>query len=86
MASGIQHSMCRLGLLLLVTMHSRLYLLSHHMEFFWLAAAGCAVLSFDPYQLPAIQPVPLLLATPADLDSPLDSAVSELGPAYDIHM
>lgn len=46
-------------------------------------AAGCAVLSFDPHQLPAIQPVPLLLATPADLDSPLDSTVSELGPTYD---
>lgn len=45
--------------------------------------AGCAVLSFDPYRLPAIQPVPLLLATPADLDSPLDSAISELGPTYD---
>lgn len=45
--------------------------------------AGCAVLSFDPHQLPTIQPVPLLLATPADLDSPLDSAISELGPTYD---
>lgn len=44
---------------------------------------GCAVLSFDPYQLPAIQPVPLLLATPADLDSPLDSTIPELGESYD---
>ncbi|KAL3133386.1 hypothetical protein ABBQ38_007254 [Trebouxia sp. C0009 RCD-2024] len=47
------------------------------------ANAGCAVLSFDPYRLPAIQPVPLLLATPADLDSPLDSAISELSPTFD---
>lgn len=47
------------------------------------ANAGCAILSFDAYQLPAIQPVPLLLATPADLDSPLDSAISEMGPTFD---
>ena len=48
-----------------------------------MAGAGCAILSFDAYQSPAIQPVPLLLATPADLDSPLDSAISELGPTFD---
>lgn len=46
-------------------------------------SAGCAVLSFDPYQLPAIQPVPLLLGSPADLDSPLDSTIPELGESYD---
>ena len=45
--------------------------------------AGCAILSFDAYQLPAIQPVPLLLATPSDLDSPLDSAITDAGVVYD---
>ena len=53
------------------------------MKLAWATGAGCAILSFDGYQLPAIQPVPLLLATSADLDSPLDSAISEMGPAFD---
>ena len=53
------------------------------MKLAWATGAGCAILSFDAYQLPAIQPVPLLLATPADLDSPLDSAITEMGPAFD---
>ncbi len=53
------------------------------MKLAWATGAGCAILSFDAYQLPAIQPVPLLLATSADLDSPLDSAISEMGPAFD---
>ena len=44
---------------------------------------GCAILSFDAYQLPAIQPVPLLLASPSDLDSPLDSAITDAGVVYD---
>lgn len=47
------------------------------------ANAGCAILSFDAYQLPAIQPVPLLLASPSDLDSPLDSAITDAGVVYD---
>lgn len=48
-----------------------------------MGSAGCALLSFDPYQMPAIQPVPLLLPSVSDLDSPLDAPVLEAGQAFD---
>ena len=45
--------------------------------------AGCALLSFDPYQMPGIAAVPLLLPSVSDLDSPLDAPLLEAGPAFD---
>ena len=45
------------------------------------AVAGCALLSFDPYDSPPIQRMPLSLPSAADLDSPLDG--SALQPTTD---
>lgn len=53
------------------------------LDYLHILIAGCALLSFDPYQMPAIQPVPLLLPSVSDLDSPLDAPVLEAGPAFD---